>query len=166
MTGYNRKTYRVDDIKWDMSPKSTFKSSSDQGKGTEKTDEEVTYMEYYRVRYDQKITNPGQPLLVSLPRRKDHHRGTGPIYLIPELCQMTGLTDEMRVNNTLMQEVSTHLHMAPTVRHDKITGFMGRLQGSPEVRYIPWNLTLAALGIPLLFDLVEILIQCRKYHRE
>ena len=35
---YNNKTYRIDDINWDMTPKSKFKRSQD---------EEVTFLEYY-----------------------------------------------------------------------------------------------------------------------
>lgn len=32
------------------------------------------------------------------------------IYLVPELCEMTGLTDEHRANFTLMKELSTIMH--------------------------------------------------------
>ena len=137
MTGYNRRTYRVDDIKWDLSPKSTFTTSQPQvlGKDTSGVQKEISYMDYYKTRYDQKILIEDQPLLVSLPNKKDYHRGNaGPIYLIPELCQMTGLTDAMRGDAKLMQEVSSHLHMPPVSRLATVTNFMKRLQGTPEVR--------------------------------
>lgn len=38
MTTYNKKTYRVDDVSWQVSPKSTFKMR----------DETITYVDYYR----------------------------------------------------------------------------------------------------------------------
>lgn len=39
MTRYNNRTYRVDDIDWDKSPKDTFTLASGQ---------EITFVEYYR----------------------------------------------------------------------------------------------------------------------
>lgn len=40
LTEYNNKTYRIDDIKWDKSPKSTFDMAGKQ----------VNFIEYYKVR--------------------------------------------------------------------------------------------------------------------
>jgi aubergine-like protein len=46
----------------------------------------------------------GQPLLVSMPKDRDRRGGIeGPVLLVPELCNMTGLTDEQRANFKLMQ---------------------------------------------------------------
>ena len=39
LTRYNNKTYRIDDIAWDKSPKDTFVSHSG---------EEITYIDYYQ----------------------------------------------------------------------------------------------------------------------
>lgn len=39
MTRYNNRTYRVDDIDWDKSPKDTFTLASGQ---------QITFVEYYR----------------------------------------------------------------------------------------------------------------------
>lgn len=89
MTVYNRKTYRIDDIDFGQTPSSTFY--------LRKEDRNVTYIEYYHIRYLQRISQPTQPLLVSRPTRRDVNRGDDqPIYLIPELCGMTGLSDEQR----------------------------------------------------------------------
>ena len=89
MTHYNNRTYRIDDVDFSMNPKSTFH--------LHKEDREISYLEYYRTRYNVQIRNPTQPLLVSLPTRRDLNRGDArPVYLIPELCGMTGLTKAMR----------------------------------------------------------------------
>lgn len=37
MTDYNKRTYRVDDVSWESSPRSTFKMK----------DETISYMDYY-----------------------------------------------------------------------------------------------------------------------
>lgn len=39
LTEYNNKTYRIDDIKWDKSPKSTFEMNGQQ----------TSFVEYYKV---------------------------------------------------------------------------------------------------------------------
>lgn len=89
MTHYNKRTYRIDDIDFDKNPMSTFH--------LRKEDREITYLEYYQKRYKVDRINPSQPLLVSRPSRRDVNRGDDqPVYLIPELCGMTGLSDDQK----------------------------------------------------------------------
>ena len=89
MTYYNKKTYRIDEVTSDVSPLSTFH--------LRKEDRDITYVEYYKKHYDITIKNTTTPMLISRPSRRDVNRGDDlPIYLVPELCGMTGLTDEMR----------------------------------------------------------------------
>ena len=89
MTHYNKKTYRIDDIDFDKNPESKF--------FLRKEKREVSYYEYYSSRYMVKIQDRRQCLLVSRPSRRDINRGDDqPIYLIPELCGMTGLSADQR----------------------------------------------------------------------
>lgn len=89
MTAYNNKTYRVDDVDFDQNVLSTFH--------VKKSDRYVSYMDFYKERYGITIVNPTQPLLATRPSRRDLNRGdTELVYLIPELCLMTGLSDEQR----------------------------------------------------------------------
>lgn len=126
MTHYNRKTYQVDDIDFDSNPLSTF----DLRDGARKS-----FADYHQEKYDLRVTDVKQPLLLSRPKKKDFHRGaTGPVKLIPEFCQMTGLTDEMRGNFQLMRSLAEHLQINPTRRIEKVKAFMARLQGAKGVR--------------------------------
>lgn len=52
-------------------------------------------MEYYKNMYQVQIQHEHQPLLVYVDKRKEKRTGEvqEPIYLVPELCYMTGLTD-------------------------------------------------------------------------
>lgn len=94
MTRYNNKTYRIDDVDFSMNPQSTFH--------LRKEDRDISYMEYYSKRYQVTIRSATQPLLVSRPSRRDVNRGDDqPIYLIPELCGMTGLSDDQRSSQNL-----------------------------------------------------------------
>lgn len=91
MTVYNRKTYRIDDVDFETTPSSTFHHR--------KEDRLITFIEFYRTQYQLDINILTQPLLVTRPSRRDVNRGDiKPIYLIPELCGMTGLSDDQRYN--------------------------------------------------------------------
>ena len=89
MTAYNKRTYRIDDIDFEKNPKTKF--------NLRKENRDVSYLDYYRSRYNVTIRSESQPMLISRPTRKDKNRGDDePIFLVPELCGMTGLTDDMR----------------------------------------------------------------------
>lgn len=47
MTSYNKRTYKVDEIDFNMSPRNTFSVK----------DVETSYIEYYKTKYDAKITD-------------------------------------------------------------------------------------------------------------
>ena len=56
-----------------------------------KNGETISFMEYYKRKYNIIIRERNQPLLVSIPKDKDRRRGDNrPVKLIPELCLMTG----------------------------------------------------------------------------
>lgn len=74
-TVYNWKTYGVEDIAFDMSPKSTFKRSN-RKTGEEET---VSFETYYK-ETGQVVRDLKQPLLVSTGRQRER------IYLLPEFC--------------------------------------------------------------------------------
>jgi len=89
MTHYNKRTYRIDDIDFEQNGLSTFH--------LRKEDKDISYVDYYKNRYHVDVRYPKQPLLVSRPTRRDLNRGDDkPIYLLPELCGMTGLTDDQK----------------------------------------------------------------------
>lgn len=95
LTGYNNKTYRVDDVDFDASPSSTFETKAGQ----------KSIVEYYSEKYQIKIKDAKQPLLVSKPKAKDVRANKDQILLlVPELCRATGLTDKQRANFTMMRE--------------------------------------------------------------
>lgn len=95
LTGYNNKTYRVDDVDFDASPSSTFETKTGH----------KSIVEYYNERYNLKIKDPKQPLLVSKPKAKDVRGNKDQVLLlVPELCRATGLTDKQRANFTMMRE--------------------------------------------------------------
>uniref|UniRef100_T1IRX1 Uncharacterized protein n=1 Tax=Strigamia maritima TaxID=126957 RepID=T1IRX1_STRMM len=125
MTTYNNKTYRIDEIKWDMTVKDKF----DQKRGNQ-----ITYIDYMKQHYNLSVEDPGQPLLMSKPKVKDLKRGDVTIrYLVPEFCVMTGLDDEKRADFNAMRELANHTRVPPDGRVAKLTHFMKRINTDPRV---------------------------------
>ena len=53
----------------------------------------IAFIEYYESVYQGKVQGDKQPLLVSRPKDKDKQRDmTGPIFLLPQFCSITGMT--------------------------------------------------------------------------
>ncbi|XP_064649960.1 piwi-like protein 1 [Lineus longissimus] len=137
LTKYNNKTYRVDDIDWNQNPRSTFKAR----------DKDLSYMDYYEKNHNKNIQDEGQPLLVTLPKKRDIRAGQeGPIYLIPELCYLTGLSDQIRNDFRVMRDLATHTRIGPSGRVDRLTKFISKLSANPDVKkeMSGWGLEFAS----------------------
>ena len=135
---YNNKTYRIDEIAWDKKPTDEF-----EGKNEEKT----SYMKYYETRYNRKISDVKQPLIISMPKVREVRSGVGgPIFLIPELCNMTGLSDEQRANFNLMKAMGEHTRQDPVKRSKTLLKFAERINGTKEIAddMAGWNLKFAS----------------------
>ncbi|XP_025914599.1 piwi-like protein 1 isoform X1 [Apteryx rowi] len=125
LTKYNNKTYRVDDIDWDANPKCTF---------TKADGSEISYIDYYKMQYNQEITDLNQPLLVSQPRRRRGSLMPGPAVLIPELCYLTGLTEKMRNDFNMMKDLSVHTRLTPEQRQREVGRLIDYLQKDDSVQ--------------------------------
>lgn len=123
LTTYNNTTYRIDRIDFETTPMSTFK----------KGDKEISYMAYYKERYGITIQDPKQPMLVSKAKARQI-RGGSPeeFFLVPELCRLTGLTDQMRANNYLMRELAQFTRVDPRGRQQRLNDFSRRMLSSTE----------------------------------
>uniref|UniRef100_A0A146L042 Piwi-like protein 1 n=1 Tax=Lygus hesperus TaxID=30085 RepID=A0A146L042_LYGHE len=75
LTGYNNRTYWIDDVDYDITPMSEL-----QWKGFEKT----TYVEYYRKKYNIRIQYPNQPVLVSKSKPREIRGGMSSIEKIKQ----------------------------------------------------------------------------------
>lgn len=123
LTAYNNNTYRVDDVFFDASPLSTFK----------KGEVDVTYKAYYKEKYNIPIRDENQPMLVSNPKPRDVRAGRNQvIFLVPELCRATGLTDKMRANFQMMKAMAVHTQMDPVKRVQRLLDFTRRIHQSKE----------------------------------
>ena len=102
--------YRVDEIVWDKTPRDTFVTK----------DGEVSFLNYYAEKYGQHIRDVHQPLILNKPRKG----ALKEIYLIPELCVTTGMTEEMRRNRDLMTALARKTKPNPDQRLREAAGLI------------------------------------------
>ncbi|XP_006616743.1 piwi-like protein Siwi [Apis dorsata] len=136
LTDYNNNTYRISDVDFDSSPNSTFQL---------RTGEKITYRDYYRNKYQIPIDNISQPMLVTRLKPRERRAGQAElVYLVPELCRATGLTDAMRDNFHLMRTLAEYTRVSPAARIDKLMVFNRRLRDKPSIvkELNEWNLHL------------------------
>ncbi len=133
MTNYGKCTfYRVLDI--------DFKSMNE----VRVNDDCPTLKDYYLKRYGIAIKNEGQPLLQAenkIRRKEVNGTDQGPTYLIPELCQMTGIPDDFDEHRR--KNISQATILPPSDKYREIEGFMKELEKTNEVK------TLSDIGINL-----------------
>ncbi|KAJ8319428.1 hypothetical protein KUTeg_004519 [Tegillarca granosa] len=140
LTRYNNKTYRIDDILWDKSPKDTFTSS--------KSGTPMTFMDYYRDSYSKQIEDADQPLLLHRPKRPKVPGGkemkSEAICLVPELCYLTGLSDELRQDFRVMKDLATHTRVTPQQRQNTMKKFIRSVNNNQEANQelLNWGLEL------------------------
>ncbi|KAL1459159.1 hypothetical protein WDU94_011166, partial [Cyamophila willieti] len=134
LTKYNNKMYRVDDIDFGCTPTMTF-----QMKG-----ETISYIDYYQKKYNITIRNRNQPMLMHKSKPRDIRAGMAElIYLVPELCYLTGLSDEMRNNFRLMKALGDITRVGPKDRIGKVRAFRKRIENSEAKDILtPWELKL------------------------
>ncbi|XP_059471970.1 piwi-like protein Siwi [Neocloeon triangulifer] len=136
LTDYNNKTYRIDDVDFKVSPRCKF-SLREKG--------EISYAEYYTQRYGINIRVLDQPLLITKSKAKEIRAGMSEtVFLIPELCRITGLTDQMRSNYRLMSALAEHTRVGPSKRVEKMIQFARRLMGEDKIvkELSDWNMQI------------------------
>ena len=110
----NHRTYQIDDIDFKTSPKAMTIIQSNGA--------EISLLKYYKERYEINIKDPNQPLFVAYLERRtpEGKRVEQQVFLVPELCKFTGLTDDLRNNKKVMKEVARFTKIAPKERIDKL----------------------------------------------
>src|SRR5689334_22567152 len=88
-------------------------------------------MDYYKVQYGVNVTYPDQPMLISRikPRRNDPNQEEKTVALVPELCNITGLTDDQRSNFTVMKDLGDHTRLLPSQRKIVLEKFIHDVNG-------------------------------------
>ncbi|XP_050614853.1 piwi-like protein 4 isoform X2 [Macaca thibetana thibetana] len=127
LTRYNNRTYSIDDIDWSVKPTHTFQKRD----GTE-----ITYVDYYKQQYDITVSDLNQPMLVSLLKRKRNDNSEARLaHLIPELCFLTGLTDQATSDFQLMKAVAEKTRLPPSGRQQRLARLVDNIQRNTNARF-------------------------------
>jgi len=125
LTSYNNKTYRIDDIAFDKNPLTTF----ERGEGT------ITLKDYYKEQYNINIRDERQPLLVGLPSAREQRAGqTTQILLIPELCNMTGLSESLRNDFNVRRSLTETTKAEPNARVRNLDDFIKSITSNQQIK--------------------------------
>ncbi|KAM8887213.1 piwi-like protein 2 isoform 2-T2 [Spinachia spinachia] len=127
ITRYNNRTYRIDAIEWDKSPKDTFTLMD----GTN-----TTFVEYYSKNYGITIKETDQPLLMHRPKERAKPGGkqiiTGEILLVPELSFMTGIPERMKKDFKSMTDLTMHINVSAEQNTHSIKQLLKNISTNPE----------------------------------
>ncbi len=85
----NHRIYRIRDVDFTKSPRSQVEGMK------------MSFIDYYKQNYAIKIKDTKQPLIVADDKEDK------PLYLIPELCRMTGLDRKSKNDNKLMTKIAS-----------------------------------------------------------
>ncbi|KAM5229655.1 piwi-like protein 2 [Hipposideros larvatus] len=114
ITRYNNRTYRIDDVDWNKTPKDSFTMSD--GK-------EITFLEYYSKNYGITVKEEDQPLLIHRPSERQNNQGMllkGEILLLPELSFMTGIPEKMKKDFRAMKDLTQQINLSPKQHHSSL----------------------------------------------
>ena len=134
---HNNLHYVVHDVDFDLSPSSTIPGR------------DCTYAEYFKDKHGITIQNLEQPLLMNTKKGQERKRAEEAgqpvvIHLIPEVCWMTGITEDMRKNFNLMRSLGEYTRPVPSKRVEAYLKFNDSMcETAAAQRLQPWGLTFA-----------------------
>lgn len=135
VTNYNKIAYKIEDINFKLSPKSTFEDR--------RAGEQVSYVDYYQRRYGIEVKDKQQPLLLVIQSNKrrgqrelggDEESTQPDVYLIPEFCNIAGLMDCQRNDNRLKIDLVKSSQLSPNERVAHIRTFLSKFHENSEIQ--------------------------------
>ena len=135
--------YRVDDIDFQLNPLDSFDN---------KDGSKISYVAYYEKKYNKKLNYPKQPLLINKRKKDDNSI----IHLIPELCVLTGQSDEMRQNFNLQKDLNRIIKPNPQKRLEECQKLITLLKTNDKTKDIlaKWSVSIGM--DPLTVDAFKI----------
>ncbi|GMT00729.1 hypothetical protein PENTCL1PPCAC_22903, partial [Pristionchus entomophagus] len=125
LTLYNNRMHRLSRFEWDMNPMSQFHHAA--------TDTKMSFVDYFKTQYGVTIQNMDQPLIVSEGKPKQPGEDPQVTYLVPELCNCTGLADSMRKDFKTMRVLSDFTRLSPDRRRDSTLKFIANAKANDHV---------------------------------
>lgn len=157
---YNNRIWRITKVDYEKSLSSTF--------WMEREGKESTFRDYFHSKYDiplHQLSYQGNGLLVNVRYTREQERalkanprltddelpGLPPkvTYIMPELCHMTGMTDEMFENDQLRRALADITRHPPSERLGMSKRLMNDIVAKKEVKEIMNSMPIALTNEPL-----------------
>lgn len=106
---YNQQVWRIDDIDFEMDINSPMAADMALQQGT-------TLKDYYANEYGATARNSAPGILIHVPKERKRDDFVRKTYLIPELCHITGVSNEMRKNVQVAKLLATKTRLAADTR--------------------------------------------------
>ncbi len=129
MTLYNNRTYRICGVDRDKTPLHAF----NRGSNTNPADQ-TSLVDYYQNTYNITIADLRQPLLIATPSNFERKQKSKRLFMVPELCYITGLTPNMQSDYNLKRVLVQSTQLSPEARVRRYNDFLTRLNTSAPVR--------------------------------
>ena len=111
----NKKTYQIDDIIFTKTPLTQmFKWRGSN----------INLAEYFEQQYKIKIMETNQPIVINYEKSINKNIEHKPRFFLPELCLLTGLSEEMRKDGELMKNLARYTKLSPEQRAEKSIKFI------------------------------------------
>ena len=121
-----RRTYKVNRIAWEHSPRSySFKHGE--------LNKEIGMLDYLKSAYNARIIYPDQPLFEIKQRRQN-------IYIPPELCILVGLPPSIRNDKRAMLDIRKKIFQEPRDRIQSMQQLSEKINQHKDMQ--DWNLQL------------------------
>ncbi|CAG9769822.1 unnamed protein product [Ceutorhynchus assimilis] len=144
-TRYNNKTYRIDDVLWDVTPKDTFPTRDGR---------QISFLEYYKAQHNIIIQDPDQPMLLhrkSVVVPGSLEKEDRMLCLVPEISYLTGLTDTMRSDYKVMKDVAEYTRVTPQQRISSLKTYLDNVRKCEKAQMIlaEWGLRISEGNLDL-----------------
>lgn len=143
VTQYNARVYRIKAVHFDKTPADEFTMYQREAKQYAK----ITYLKYIEAFYGIPPKHSNQPLLEAFPEKE-----TEKVFLLPELCVQTGITEEIRKEKNTMSEALKNIKAAPQERLNAIIAGATDMQKDTP----PSSTAVKAWGCSLNTEPVEV----------
>lgn len=133
MTMHNRILFRIEDVDMGKRPIDTFTKSD----GTT-----ISYLQYFKDKYNKDLKEKDMPMMVQ-KKKKNGKEETH--YFPPELCLLTGLSNEMKENRNLMKDLAQTTKPNPSARLQKCADLCKLMERNEGVNAIlkDWDLMVS-----------------------
>lgn len=108
---------------------------------------DISYVEYYKNKYSFDVTDMDQPLLVNKPKKGKLKM----LFLIPEFCLMTGLSDKQRKDFNFMRDVTKVIKPSPVERMSSSVGLASLMDENEKCQDLmkEWDLKIVPKPLSL-----------------